>query len=87
MKIQKYKVRGEDLQDAIIAGVVAIVVVIFFIEKHRREGGCTECQQNAARSRDEQDLITHLTTIVSSNNIAPVITTGPFTVEQLRRGY
>lgn len=87
MKITKYKVKSEDLQDAIIAGILFIAVVIYFVEKHRREGSCTNCQQskNAQQSDDEKALMDFLTIVSSRDNVTPVVTE-PLTVDQIRNG-
>ena len=62
-KVQKYKVKREDLIDAIVAGIFFVAIVVFFIERHRREGGCTECQQSAPQDSAEQDLVNFLNTL------------------------
>lgn len=82
MKITKYKVKREDLIDAIIAGIVFMAVVVFFIEKHRREQGCTSCQQQQQGDMEEgiMDIF------AATKTHAMQVYTSPLTVDQIRKG-
>ncbi len=86
-KVTKYKVRREDLQDAIIAGIVFVAIVVFFIERHRREGGCTNCQQSESAPQGEEGHgLDDLLTFFDSHVNIPQVSLTPLTVEQIRQG-
>ena len=74
----KYKIKPDDLRDAIVAGLVFLAILVYVVEKHRREKGCTSCQQQ----QNLDDLLMAADAAETHSHMSQQ----SLTAEQIRRG-